>query len=140
MKHAGGLFVAVLAALLLSDAAFGYGATYRIGYGAIVAMGLMIAATFLWLWAARATPLALGMAFSWAGTAAIMGWWWVHALAGRPEAMRESALLFPFVALHMVGAVLHFDVMLRSMRLPRRVFVVPLAGALGLSAAAFLLF
>lgn len=35
----------------------------------VTIMGLLIAAIFVWLWAMRATPLALGRVFSWTGRA-----------------------------------------------------------------------
>ena len=74
----------------------------------------MISLTFLWLWARKETPLALGMSFSWAGAASVMGWWWVFNVLSRPVAMAESELLFLFLAVYFVGAVLHFAAIMRS--------------------------
>ena len=43
-----------------------------IAYRAMTLMAAMISLTFLWLWARRATPLALGMSLSWAGASSVM--------------------------------------------------------------------
>ena len=92
----------------------------------VVAMALSMSGTFFWLWRAQATPLALGMGFSWAGTAGVLGWWWLFRLLDRPEAMREHAGLFVFVAAYFVGALLHFRVVGAS--LGRRALSLPPAG------------
>ena len=78
MIQAVSLVVAIAALLALSYATLGYQPTYQIAYGALTLMAAMISLTFLWLWARRATPLALGMSLSWAGASSVMGWWWVH--------------------------------------------------------------
>ena len=134
MKLPALLFALVTGALLALHAVAGWSATYAVAYGAVVLMAAMIAATFLWLWAARTTPLALGMAFSWAGTASVLGWWWLFRAAGRPAAMEEHGALFACVALTLVGAGLHFHVIERSMGLRRGTFLLPVAGAVGVSA------
>jgi len=136
MKQGLWLLAATSAAFLAVHAALGYSAAFGIGYGAITVMSALIALTFLWLWWERATPLALGMAMSWAGTASVMGWWWAFALAGRPEGMAGNGVLFLFLSLQISGAVLHFDVMQTSMGLRRRVFVLPIAAAFAAGAAA----
>lgn len=133
MKQALGLFALVAAAFAAAHAGFGYDTVYRIGYGAFALMAAMISATFLWLWVRRATPLALGMSFSWAGAASIISWWWLYHLTDRPDAMRESGALFIFLALYFVGAILHFAVIARSLGLSRNALFWPLAGALALS-------
>ena len=69
---------------------FGYDLAYQMAYGAISAMAVLISATFFWLWWQRATPLALGMGFSWAGAGMVMGYWWVHNLLDRPDWMDEN--------------------------------------------------
>lgn len=94
---------------------FGFERAIAIAYGLVAAMALSISGTFFWLWRARATPLALGMGFSWTGTAGVLGWWWTYRLLDRPEAMAESIALFAFVAAYFVGAVLHFQVVGRSL-------------------------
>ncbi len=117
-----GVFAAVFAA---SNAIFGYHVTFAVGYGALALMAVMISLTFLWLWVERATPLALGMSFSWAGAACVTGWWWLYRAIGEPESLRENGFLFVFLSLYFVGAILHFGVMQRSMGLKTGVFAVP---------------
>lgn len=129
MRQALGMFVAIAVALAAVDRWLGYEAAYEIGYGALALMGAMIAATFLWLWHERTTPLALGMAFSWAGATCVMGWWWVFNLFDRPAAMDGSEVLFAFLALYFVGAILHFAVMQRSLGLHGGLFALPLMAA-----------
>lgn len=108
------LWLIVAAAFAASKAEFGYWPVYQVGYGAFTLMAAMISLTFLWLWARKETPLALGMSFSWAGAASVMGWWWVFNVLSRPVAMAESELLFLFLAVYFVGAVLHFAAIMRS--------------------------
>jgi hypothetical protein len=134
MRQALGLFVVIGAGLFWADLWLGYEAAYEIGYGALTLMAAMIAATFLWLWHVRATPLALGMAFSWAGAASVMGWWWVYTLSGGPDWMLEGEMLFVFLSLYFVGAILHFAVVGRSLGLPAGYLGFPVATALVLSA------
>lgn len=136
MKQAVWLLAGTAAVLLAMHGLLGYPAAFGIGYGAITVMSALIAGTFLWLWWERATPLALGMALSWAGTFSVMGWWWVYALSGRPESMAGSGALFVLLSFQIAGAVLHFDVMQSSMGCRRRVFVLPVAGAFALGALA----
>ena len=133
MRHSALLFLCAAGALFAVDRILGWPMAYAVAYGAVVLMAAMIAATFLWLWVKRATPLALGMAFSWAGTASVLGWWWVWRTAGQPEAMDQNAALFGFVALYLVGATLHFHVIERSMDLRPGTFAVPVVGAVLLS-------
>ncbi|EKE43686.1 hypothetical protein OCGS_2418 [Oceaniovalibus guishaninsula JLT2003] len=125
---------AMASILLLGDAVMGYGATYSVAFGAFSMMALAIGATFFWLWRARSTPLALGMAFSWAGSACVMGWWWIYTLTGEPPAMRTNTLLFVFLALSLTGALMHFAVIRRSLGWDGAIWLVPL-GALAASAA-----
>lgn len=129
----GGL--AVLAALLVGNEAWGFRAIYRSAYGAIVLMAAMIAATFLWLWLKRATPLALGMVASWSGGACVMGWWWCFSLLGRPPAMAEHPALFAGVALYLIGAAMHFSVIGGSLGWPRLAWFVPVGLAIVVSVA-----
>ena len=140
MRHAIALLILATCAILGLDRAMGYAAARAIAYGAAILMGAMIAGTFLWLWAVRATPLALGMAFSWAGTTAVFAWWWLFAALGRPDVLAVSPIFFPFVALHLVGAVLHFHVLERSMALRPGAFLIPVGAAFAVSAGAALLF
>ena len=117
MKQALFLLAGVLVVLLLAYAALGFDLVYHLTYGVVTAMAAVIAGTFLWLWWARATPLALGMAFSWAGATSVMGWWWAFTLAGHPPAMIQHPAIFLFPAAYLVGAILHFQVINRTLGL-----------------------
>ncbi|MEM9969991.1 MAG: hypothetical protein AAF762_02675 [Pseudomonadota bacterium] len=97
-----------------SLAQFGYWPVYQVGYGAFSLMAAMISLTFLWLWARKETPLALGMSFSWAGAASVMGWWWMFNVLSQPAAMAEHQVLFLFLSLYFVGAILHFAAIMRT--------------------------
>lgn len=115
------LSLTVFVAFLLGgvEHAFGSDVLYRIASGGIVIMSAIIAVTFLWLWRARATPLALGMAFSWAGGALTLAWWWVLTAGGAALAIAGHPLLTVFVAIYTTGAVLHFSVIAPSLHWPR---------------------
>lgn len=135
MKQALALLVSVAAAFVGIDRAVGHHAALSIAFGSISVMAVMIAFTFLWLWKVRATPLALGMSFSWAGAACVIGWWWVFHILHQPAAMADSIVLNFFLALYFVGAMLHFAVMRRSMGVSGTAFFAPVA--LGIALAAF---
>ena len=122
--------IAISAAFLTSNALWGYEATYAVGYGTFTIMAAMVALTFLWLWARRATPLAIGMFFGWAGAALVVGWWWVYALLGQPDWMLGNPTLFLFVAVYFVGAILHFKVIAHSFGLKGSIYYVPLVVSL----------
>ena len=126
MRQALALFGLAAAGFVLLDAGLGHQKAVLVAYGAVVAMALSISGTFFWLWRAQATPLALGMGFSWAGTAGVLGWWWLFRLLDRPEAMREHAGLFVFVAAYFVGALLHFRVVGASLGRRALILLVPL--------------
>lgn len=128
MKQALWLLAGAAAALALAAVFAGLTDTAAIGAGAVAVMSGLIAATFLWLWWERTTPLALGMALSWAGTAGLAFWGWA-VLTGR---LTEAAgLLLVPLALQIAGAVLHFDVMESSMGLGRRRALLPVVLAVG---------
>ena len=124
MKQATWLLTAVIAAFLTVTHFAGTHAAQSMGVGAIALMSGTIALTFLWLWWERATPLALGMAVSWSGTASMMGWCVMPSL-GRPEAMGGGALPLVFLSLQITGAMLHFEVMETSMGFRRGSAAVP---------------
>ncbi|WP_298565675.1 hypothetical protein [uncultured Aliiroseovarius sp.] len=138
MKQAFALMMLLAALLQLGYLLAGYDAIYQIGYGAITLMGLMISLTFLWLYVQRATPLALGMAYSWSGASLVLGWWWIFALAGEPVVMSESAANFAPLALYLTGAVLHFSVIHRSFGSHGAAFLWPALGAVALSTLIYL--
>ena len=108
------LWFAVALAFAVSDATFGYWPVHRVGHGVFSLMAAMISLTFLWLWAKRETPLALGMSMSWAGAASVMGWWWVFNVLSRPAVLVESQALFLILAICFVGAILHFAAIMRT--------------------------
>lgn len=134
MKQAGMLFGVIVIGLVAVDFTLGYQAAYAISYGAIALMALGISGTFMWLYVRRTTPLALGMSFSWAGAASVMGWWWLYNVFGKPHMMNDNTLLLVFVSLYFVGAVLHFGVIAKSLNLPRSALILPVLGSLTLSA------
>lgn len=127
------LLVAVASAFFVSNAVFGYDRSYAIGYGAFTLMAILVAATFFWLWVKRATPLAMGMFFGWAGAAGVMGWWWSFNLLEHPDWMVANPALFLMLSAYFVGAVLHFKVIWHSFGLKGMGYVYPVAGSLVLS-------
>lgn len=133
MKQALSIYVVVLAATHSSFLYQGYSGTAVLLYGALTMMALMISAIFLWLWGMRLSPLSLGMAFSWAGSAMIMGWWWLSAQLGRPVWMQQNEILLLVMGLLTTGAILHFEVLETSFGFRRGAFVLPVAGALAVS-------
>ena len=130
------MFLIIATGFLTGASVFGHEAVYRLAYGALTLMAAMISLTFLWLWARRATPLALGMSCSWAGAASVLGWWWVFRLLDQPRAMLENQALFLFLSLYFAGALLHFAVIQRSFG--GRAHLFPLPGLIALGASALL--
>lgn len=138
MRQALLLTAALMAAFLLMESAFGPRFAINLGFGAIAVIAVTNAGTFLWLWWARTTPLALGMAFSWFGQAALSVLWylsdvpwttaWLDAL--------DSAVLFLAVSFYLVGGALHIAVMQRSMELARSMMVWPILASFILAMAA----
>ncbi len=129
------LLILIAAAFKLADFFFGYDLAYLIGYGAFALLAIVISATFFWLWAMRSTPLALGMAFGWAGAACVMSWWWLFNLLNAPEWMQQNLLLFVFLALYHVGAIMHLEVIGRSFSLSRVATFAPVVVSLLVSVA-----
>ena len=134
MKQALALLPLIAIAFVGIDRTLGFHVAYSIAFGTISIMALMISLTFFWLWRRRETPLALGMSFSWAGAASVLGWWWLFHVLHEPDIMRDSAYLFVFLALYFVGAVLHFTVMQRSMGVSTVIFALPTFVAIALAA------
>lgn len=139
MKQAMALLATVIGALALGGSAFGDGVVLLVIAGAMALMALMIAATFLWLWFERTTPLALGMVFSWAGAAAYIGWWWVTALTETAGLAWQHGVGLLVQGLFLVGAVLHFAVIHRSFGLQGVAFLWPVGLAFAISSLAILL-
>jgi hypothetical protein len=139
MKQALILYSVILGLALMGMLAIGTTHMVLIGYGAISVMALLISGTFLWLWQVRATPLALGMSFSWAGLGLTLGWWWGMQICQSQTWGLEAAVLFLFLSLLMSGAVLHFAVIQGSFGYHGLSFLVPVLGALGVSLGVLLL-
>jgi hypothetical protein len=136
MRQAVLMFLTVAAALQVGHRAMTNPAMQDLAQGATALMALVIAGTFLWLWVRRATPLALGMALSWAGAGLMLGWWWAYGVLGRPQAMALSPVMLNFLALYVVGAMLHFMVIARSFDLPERGMILPMVLSVALAWAA----
>lgn len=85
-----------------------------IGFSATVLIGAVNCVTFLWLWYVRATPLALGMALSWAGQTTISIWWFVVGMPGGVSSLGHDPLIFLFLSIYLVGGLLHIAVIQNS--------------------------
>ncbi len=130
---------AVVVLFLLGHRMFGYTTVYLVAYGAFSLMAAFMAATFFWLWTKRATPLALGMAFSWAGAACVMGWWWLINITEVPTWVLKNPVLLDFLAIYFVGVVLHFQVIGRSFGLPTRAALYPVIAAVIISSVSVMM-
>ncbi len=139
MKQAVILLAFAVVMLEAGKYAAGLDAVVGITYGAIALMSLMISATFLWLWNERATPLALGMSFSWLGAGLVAGGVWTAGLTGADARVPGEDAALIALAVYIVGAVLHFSVIHRSFGRHGPGFLWPVLLALGVSAAGVLL-
>ena len=140
MKQAAVLLALVVLALEAGKLAAGHDAVVGIVYGAIAIMSLMISATFLWLWRERATPLALGMSFSWLGAGLFAGGFWLVDMLGLPERAWSDHTALVVLAVYIVGALLHFAVIHRSFGRHGMAFLWPVVAALAMSVAGALVF
>jgi hypothetical protein len=140
MKQAFVLLMLLIGLFHLGYLGLGYEAMYQVAYGAITLMALMISGTFLWLFVQRATPLALGMAYGWAGAGLVLGWWYLYHLTGRPGWAVDSPVLFVILPFYFVGAVLHFAVIHRSFGRHGMSFLWPVALSVVVSSLLYLLF
>lgn len=130
------LFLGFWVGLATIDSLFGFDAAYDAGYGAISLLAVVISGTFAWLWRIRATPMALGMAFSWAGCAGLVGYWWTFNQVGRPPGPGiEHDLLWGFVALYLAGAGAHLRVITNAHGGGRPLFLLTFGSALAASLA-----
>ncbi|RVT85262.1 hypothetical protein DXV76_05690 [Rhodobacteraceae bacterium CCMM004] len=123
MRHAAALLVA----LGVAAAALGPAAVPAL-LALVAAAAWAIAASFLWLWSMRTTPLALGMAVSWSGVAGLAIW-------ARRLPLPADGALAPLAAVCLTGAVLHLSVIARSLRAARAWPVAPVFLAAVLAAA-----
>ena len=85
-----------------------------IGFSATALIAAVNCVTFLWLWYVRATPLALGMALSWAGQTAISVWWFATGMPGKGSWFDQDPLIFLCLSIYMVGGLLHIAVIQNS--------------------------
>jgi len=127
------LLATIIAVFEVAHAFLGYGLAYRIGYGTFAVLAAVISATFCWLWYQRSTPLALGMAFGWAGASSVMAWWWLYRIFSRPDWMLGNSVLFVFLSVYLAGAILHLEVIGRSFSLSKVTTYAPVAGAVLIS-------
>lgn len=135
MRQAIFLLIVIAGMFLSSNAIIGFPRSYTIGYGAFTIMAAFVSLTFLWLWARRATPLAMGMFFGWAGAASVIGWWWLYSLDGRPAFVLQSPVFFGFMSIYFVGAILHFQVIWQSFGAQGRGYYAPVVLSLLVSVA-----
>lgn len=124
------LFLGINIVFWVSHAAYGYWPVYKVSYGAFAIMAAIISGTFFWLWARRSTPLALGMAFGWAGASSVMAWWWLYNHLGQPDVLNENRVLFVFLAIYFVGAIMHLELIGRSFSQPRMAALAPIVAVL----------
>lgn len=108
-----------------------------LAYGALALMAGLIALTFFWLWLERATPLALGMSVSWAGSGLIMGWWALQREVLLALGPGEAAGLTLLLALLITGAVLHFSVIQSTFGLSGLSFLWLVSASFALSCVVF---
>lgn len=127
MKQATQLLILCTLVLILGRAIAGPDLALELAFGTLAALAAMISATFLWLWRERATPLALGMSFSWAGTALILGQlWWIEV--NMPGLIPQMPL--SFLAFLMTGCILHLAAIDASFGRGGRRVLLPVAVAL----------
>lgn len=132
MKQAVSLLLVVVTGFALGSRLLAPQTMLALAFAAVSLMAMLIALTFLWLWHMRATPLALGMAFSWAGSALIMGWWWQHL--GMLGVAPDAGWLLAALALLIAGAILHFAVIGASFGMAPRA-LAPAGAALAFALA-----
>lgn len=131
MRQALLLTAALTAAFLLVESALGPHLAAQLGFGAITVIAAVNAGTFLWLFWARTTPLALGMAFSWFGQAALSIWLFANGIPANVTwtSALDSAAVLLFLSCYIVGGALHIAVMQRSMELARSIMIWPILAA-----------
>ncbi len=126
MRHALLLTAVLTAVFLLAERILGVEVAAALGFGTVMVIGAINALTFLWLWWARTTPLALGMSCSWMGQTALSIWWeWSMPTRSRRLGRGQRARIPAPVALRRGGA-LHIAVMQRSMDLGRVFLLWPI--------------
>lgn len=140
MKQALAIVAFMAMAFLVLDAVAGFGVAAVVGFSAMVVIAGVNALTFLWLWYVRATPLALGMALSWAGQAGLTLWWELRSAPGFLALQGGETALFVLIALYVVGGGLHIAVVQRSMEIGRCILTWPVIVAACIAVAAAVMF
>jgi hypothetical protein len=121
------LIIAILlsAAFLLTAELLSFRVSAAIGFAATTLIAAANCLTFLWLWYVRATPLALGMALSWAGQAALSVWWFTTGMPGKALWIEQDPTMFLVVSVYIVGGALHISVVQNSTGVRRAGLVWP---------------
>lgn len=114
MRQALILFLFLINVFWVLTWAVGHDLSRVAAYGITSILSGVTAVTFLWLHLRRATPLALGMAFSWAGASLVLASWWFDGVYRGRWPILDTNLPFFFVALHVCGAILHLAVVVAS--------------------------
>lgn len=125
MKQALILVLLLWGAFCLTVEALSFDLAAAIGFSAITMIAFVNCVTFLWLWYVRATPLALGMALSWAGQAAITVWWFISVAPEDFSIFRRGALLLLLLSFYIVGGGLHILVIQHSSESVRSQAILP---------------
>ena len=107
-----------------------------IGFSATMLIAVVNALTFLWLWYVRATSLALGMALSWAGQAALSAWWYTTGMPG--VWLNHDPVIFLFLSLYIVGGGIHIAVIQNSLGSTRTAGIWPLIAAVAVAAGFYI--
>ena len=114
MKQALLLALVFWAAFYFTVEVLNFRLAMAIGFSAMALIAAVNCVTFLWLWYVRATPLALGMALSWAGQTAMSIWWFATGMPGQGSWLHQDPLIFLFLSIYMVGGLLHIAVIQNS--------------------------
>ncbi len=136
MRQALLLTAALTAAFLLAEEALGFQIAVALGFGTVTVIAAINALTFLWLWWARTTPLALGMTCSWLGQASLSIWWFFSMPPTVAEHLEGNIVVFLLLSLYVVGGALHIAVMQTSMELGRRILIWPILAVFAVAAFA----
>ncbi len=140
MKQALTIVAFLLGAFLVVERLASFDLAVSIGLSAMAVIAAINALTFLWLWYVRATPLALGMALSWAGQAGISIWWELSDVPRVLAIQGGGATLFAMVSLYVVGGALHIAVVQRSMEVGFGLVVWPAIAAVAIVVASLAIF
>lgn len=134
MKQALLLALVLWAAFCLIVEVVDFRLAAAIGFSATTLIAAVNCVTFLWLWYVRATPLALGMALSWAGQSAISVWWFATGMPGEAMSMDHGPLIFLFLSVYMVGGLLHIAVIQNSTGSTRTAVIWPVIATIAIGA------